>query len=46
MAVEFRRVLPNVPVVRGDGNALPLADSSHTLITYAQSVDRYQPFLP
>ncbi|MEV7126803.1 methyltransferase domain-containing protein [Streptomyces sp. NPDC093260] len=37
MAVEFRRVLPDVPVVRGDGNALPLADSSHGLVTYAQS---------
>ncbi|MEU6548682.1 methyltransferase domain-containing protein [Streptomyces sp. NPDC046915] len=37
MTVEFRRVLPDVPVVRGDGNALPLADSSHDLITYAQS---------
>lgn len=37
MAVEFRRVLPDVPVVRGDGNALPIADSSHDLVTYAQS---------
>jgi ubiquinone/menaquinone biosynthesis C-methylase UbiE len=37
MAVECRRVLPDVPVVRGDGNALPLADASHDLITYAQS---------
>ncbi|MFF2075887.1 class I SAM-dependent methyltransferase [Kitasatospora sp. NPDC058162] len=37
MAVEFHRVLPDVPVVRGDGNALPLADSSRDLITYAQS---------
>ncbi|MFD8222142.1 class I SAM-dependent methyltransferase, partial [Streptomyces sp. NPDC059697] len=37
MTVEFRRVLPDVPVVRGDGNAPPLADSSHDLITYAQS---------
>jgi SAM-dependent methyltransferase len=37
MAVEFHRVLPDVPIVRGDGNALPLADSSHDLITYAQS---------
>jgi ubiquinone/menaquinone biosynthesis C-methylase UbiE len=37
MAVQFRRVLPDVPIVRGDGNALPLADSSHDLITYAQS---------
>ncbi|MFF4413198.1 class I SAM-dependent methyltransferase [Streptosporangium sp. NPDC001559] len=37
MVAEFRRVLPDVPIVRGDGNALPLADSSHDLITYAQS---------
>ncbi|MFG2260448.1 class I SAM-dependent methyltransferase [Streptomyces mirabilis] len=37
MALEFRRVLPDVPIVRGDGNALPLADASHDLITYAQS---------
>src|SRR5690242_8539719 len=37
MAVECRRVLPGLPIVRGDGNALPLADSSHDLITYAQS---------
>ncbi|MER6045939.1 methyltransferase domain-containing protein [Streptomyces sp. NPDC001793] len=37
MAGEFRRVLPDVPIVRGDGNALPLADASHDLVTYAQS---------
>ncbi|MEV6796209.1 class I SAM-dependent methyltransferase [Streptomyces sp. NPDC051320] len=37
MAAECRRALPDVPVVRGDGNALPLADASHNLITYAQS---------
>ncbi|WP_252826181.1 class I SAM-dependent methyltransferase [Actinoallomurus soli] len=37
MAAEFRQVLPGIPIVRGDGNALPLADSSHDLITYAQS---------
>ncbi|MFD8767213.1 class I SAM-dependent methyltransferase [Streptomyces mirabilis] len=37
MAVEFRRLLPDVPIVRGDGNALPLAASSRDLITYAQS---------
>ncbi|WP_327351420.1 class I SAM-dependent methyltransferase [Streptomyces sp. NBC_01304] len=37
MARQFRRTLPDVPVVRGDGNALPLADASHDLITYAQS---------
>ncbi|WP_244942006.1 class I SAM-dependent methyltransferase [Streptomyces coelicoflavus] len=33
MAAEFRRTLPGVPVVRGNGNALPLAG----LLTYAQS---------
>ncbi|UNO43833.1 class I SAM-dependent methyltransferase [Streptomyces sp. MST-110588] len=37
MAAEFREALPGVPVVRGDGNALPLADASHDLITYAQA---------
>ncbi|MBY8877324.1 class I SAM-dependent methyltransferase [Actinacidiphila acidipaludis] len=37
MASECRRVLPDVPIVRGDGNALPLAGSSQDLITYAQS---------
>ncbi|MFI0503081.1 class I SAM-dependent methyltransferase [Streptomyces albogriseolus] len=37
MAAEFRRRLPRTPVVRGDGNALPLAAHSADLITYAQS---------
>lgn len=37
MALEFRQALPDVPVVRGDGNVLPLADASHDLLTYAQS---------
>ncbi|MFG2528892.1 class I SAM-dependent methyltransferase [Streptomyces sp. NPDC048516] len=37
MAARFRTGLPDVPIVRGDGNALPLADASHDLITYAQS---------
>ncbi|WP_326689026.1 class I SAM-dependent methyltransferase [Streptomyces sp. NBC_01795] len=37
MAAQFRVTLPDVPVVRGDGNALPLADASHDLLTYAQS---------
>lgn len=37
MAAELRRRLPVVPVVRGDGNALPLADASRDLLTYAQS---------
>ncbi|MBQ1094343.1 class I SAM-dependent methyltransferase [Streptomyces sp. B93] len=37
MAAEFRRGLPGVPLVLGDGNALPLAADSLDLITYAQS---------
>ncbi|MET7458273.1 class I SAM-dependent methyltransferase [Streptomyces sp. NPDC005574] len=37
MAAQFRRALPGVPVVRGDGNALPLADAGVDLLTYAQS---------
>ncbi|POX37451.1 SAM-dependent methyltransferase, partial [Streptomyces sp. Ru73] len=37
MAAQFSRALPGVPVVRGDGNALPLADASCDLLTYAQS---------
>lgn len=37
MATQFHTVLPDVPIVRGDGNALPLADASCDLITYAQS---------
>ncbi|MEU8549242.1 methyltransferase domain-containing protein [Streptomyces roseoverticillatus] len=37
MAARFRRELPGVPVVRGDGNALPLADASVDLVTYAQA---------
>lgn len=37
MARECRRALPEVLVVRGDGNALPLADASCDLIAYAQS---------
>ncbi|QIY99234.2 class I SAM-dependent methyltransferase [Streptomyces sp. S1D4-11] len=37
MAAECRRALPDVPVVRGDGNALPLVSASQDLITYAQS---------
>ncbi|MCQ8193022.1 class I SAM-dependent methyltransferase [Streptomyces rugosispiralis] len=37
MAAQLRRTLPDVPIVRGDGNALPLADASRDLITYAQS---------
>ncbi|MEV0012148.1 class I SAM-dependent methyltransferase [Streptomyces sp. NPDC047973] len=37
MAAELRRSLPSVPVIRGDGNSLPLATESADLITYAQS---------
>lgn len=37
MAAQFHTALPDVPIVRGDGNALPLADASLDLITYAQS---------
>jgi SAM-dependent methyltransferase len=37
MAAEFRRALPAVPLVRGNGNALPFADSSLDLLTYAQA---------
>ncbi|OIK23359.1 class I SAM-dependent methyltransferase [Streptomyces malaysiense] len=37
MAAEFRRGNPDIPLVRGDGNALPLADATLDLLTYAQS---------
>ncbi|MFD7492765.1 class I SAM-dependent methyltransferase [Streptomyces sp. NPDC059832] len=37
MAEELHRALPYVPIVRGDGNRLPLATASADLITYAQS---------
>ena len=37
MAGEFRQALPGVPIVRGDGNALPLAAASCDLVTYGQS---------
>ncbi|WP_175408538.1 class I SAM-dependent methyltransferase [Streptomyces sp. TRM64462] len=37
MAAQFRRELPGVPLVRGDGNRLPLADGSLDLVSYAQS---------
>ncbi|MFC8420605.1 class I SAM-dependent methyltransferase [Streptomyces sp. NPDC057236] len=37
MAAEFRRALPDVPVVRGSGDALPLADHRADLLTYAQA---------
>ncbi|WP_203607349.1 class I SAM-dependent methyltransferase [Streptomyces sp. SID11385] len=37
MAARFRIGLPEVPLVLGDGNALPLGSSSLDLVTYAQS---------
>ncbi|GGL88587.1 methyltransferase [Streptomyces fumigatiscleroticus] len=37
MAAQFRRTLPDVPLVRGTGDALPLADDSVDLLTYAQA---------
>jgi SAM-dependent methyltransferase len=37
MAAQFRRTLPGIPLVRGNGNALPLADASADLLTYAQA---------
>ncbi|MFF9147382.1 class I SAM-dependent methyltransferase [Streptomyces sp. NPDC014861] len=37
MAAELRRTHPAIPLVRGDGNRLPLASASVDLLTYAQS---------
>ncbi|MGW0766423.1 class I SAM-dependent methyltransferase [Streptomyces sp. NPDC002676] len=37
MAAEFRRGLPHIPLVRGNGNALPLPDAHADLLTYAQA---------
>ncbi|UNT00222.1 class I SAM-dependent methyltransferase [Streptomyces tubbatahanensis] len=37
MAARCRAALPHVPLVRGNGNALPLAAGSRDLLTYAQS---------
>ncbi|HEY9369688.1 class I SAM-dependent methyltransferase [Streptomyces sp.] len=37
MSAQFRSELPGIPLVRGDGNRLPLADGSFDLVTYAQS---------
>jgi SAM-dependent methyltransferase len=37
MAAQFRRAHPGIPLVRGNGNALPLADASTDLLTYAQA---------
>lgn len=37
MAEEFRRANPAIPVVRGDGDRLPLASGAFDLLTYAQA---------
>ncbi|MET9960606.1 methyltransferase domain-containing protein [Streptomyces sp. NPDC006326] len=37
MAAEFRRAHPGIPLVRGDGDRLPLAGASLDLLTYAQA---------
>ncbi|ARP74156.1 class I SAM-dependent methyltransferase [Streptomyces pluripotens] len=37
MAAEFRRGLPHIPLVRGNGNALPVADGQADFLTYAQA---------
>ncbi|GAB2890215.1 class I SAM-dependent methyltransferase [Streptomyces deserti] len=37
MAAQFRRAHPDIPLVRGNGNALPLADASVDFLTYAQA---------
>jgi SAM-dependent methyltransferase len=37
MAAQFRHALPGIPIVRGSGDALPLADASADFLTYAQA---------
>ncbi|MFJ6850453.1 class I SAM-dependent methyltransferase [Streptomyces sp. NPDC091271] len=37
MASQFRLGLPDIPLVRGDGDNLPLASGSVDILTYAQS---------
>ncbi|MEV0210952.1 class I SAM-dependent methyltransferase [Streptomyces sp. NPDC050788] len=37
MAAEFRRAHPGIPIVRGNGNALPLATDAVDFLTYAQA---------
>lgn len=37
MADEFRRANPGIPLVRGDGDRLPLASGAFDLLTYAQA---------
>ncbi|QOV36469.1 class I SAM-dependent methyltransferase [Streptomyces ferrugineus] len=37
MAAQFRSAHPDIPIVRGNGNALPLATASADFLTYAQA---------
>ncbi|MGX1476549.1 UNVERIFIED_CONTAM: SAM-dependent methyltransferase [Streptomyces canus] len=37
MAAQFRRTHPAIPILRGDGNDLPLLTDSIDFVTYAQS---------
>ncbi|MFD6170170.1 class I SAM-dependent methyltransferase [Streptomyces coeruleorubidus] len=37
MAAQFRSTLPGLPIIRGTGDDLPLADASVDLVTYAQA---------
>ncbi|MFF5519173.1 class I SAM-dependent methyltransferase [Streptomyces coeruleorubidus] len=37
MAAQFRSTLPGVPIIRGTGDDLPLADACVDLVTYAQA---------
>ncbi|MBT2459171.1 class I SAM-dependent methyltransferase [Streptomyces sp. ISL-86] len=37
MAAEFRRAHPRIPIVRGDGDRLPLVTAGFDLVTYAQA---------
>jgi SAM-dependent methyltransferase len=37
MAAQFRRAHPGIPIVRGDGNTLPLTTASVDFVTYAQA---------
>lgn len=37
MAAQFRRAHPGIPIIRGDGNDLPLTADSVDFVTYAQA---------
>ncbi|GAA3843172.1 class I SAM-dependent methyltransferase [Streptomyces phyllanthi] len=37
MSAQFRRTHPDIPVVRGNGDALPLATATADFVTYAQA---------